>query len=45
MHAGFMLPAFNTARSRTNIDFLQLRVCERVCVKVITSGVCGINFR
>ena len=24
---------------------LQLRVCVRVCVKVMTSEVCGIDFR
>ena len=39
------LPAFDTARSRTPIDFLQLRVCMRVCVKMMTSEVFGIDFR
>ena len=46
MHAGFIealyLPAFNTARSRIHIDFYN---CVRVCVKVMTSNLCGIDFR
>ena len=34
--------SFNTARSRTPIDFYN---CVCVCVKMMTSEVCGIDFR
>ena len=47
LHASALyLPAFNTARSRTHIDFYNcVCACVCVCVKVMTSQVCGIDFR
>ena len=39
---------FNTAWSRTPIDFYNCVcacVCVRVCLKMMTSEVCGIDFR
>ena len=46
VHAGFMLPSFNTARSRTHMDFYKcVCACVCVCVKVMTNEVCWMDFR
>ena len=40
------LPDFNTAQSRTPIDFYKcVCACVSVCVEMMRSEVCGIDFR
>ena len=44
VHAGFMLKPYICLLRIQHSLGLQLRVCVRVCVKVMKSEVCGIDF-